>query len=446
MKTNFRRLAWLAALAWCCGAWVPSARAYVYIHVSVKVILGESNKWPSSTESMRLTSPAEISARVAEYNRLLDRMAWGFRLNLREVRGLGGVSEWFEADSGSDHDWTTFENAILDDRDKYAYRPDAINVYINNHAGRSVASGRPDYLFLGDLILLNQGPGWDTMLHEIGHTLSLKHTHGPCNDPDDCGFRWRDDDGCGDTLYDYPGTNRNAIAFYNFHTNNLTVDQWRQVDDLFRNLMSYHEPTQADCRLTHDQWEKMIDLCNDPLRRRIVTSGSTVFVDPTASGLSPCELLNNLADFLGGFDWPTALYRAELDGHPLSPELWFRRTCNTVQIRPPMPGRPAGYPSDWAWPPLPDPAGLFPPEPDGYPDGWPWPPTPPETLEVCVGGAYRTIGNALECAVMPGDRLQIKGGYYDEKLRITNQVTLVTDHAPGHDSVFIGQKRGTPPH
>ena len=437
-RTGARRPAPLLLLLLCLAFPAP-ARAYVYINVSVKVFLDTTNNWPSWSDPMALTSQDQILARMGQYNGLLDSMGWGFRLNLVDVRTLSGQSEWFDADAGSKTTWAALEEAILDDRPKFDYRPDAINVYLNNFKGRSVASGRPDVLFLGDLILLNQSGAWDTLLHEIGHTLTLKHTHGGCNDPDDCGSRWRDDDGCDDTLFDYPYTNRNAIAVQNFGSITLSDDQWRQVDDLFRNLMSYHDPTRADCRLTHDQWEKIVDVCNDPLRRRITTSGSTVFVETNAPGLSPCELLNNLASFLGGFDWPEDIYREEYLRNPPTPELLLRRACNVIQIKPPRPPAPPGYPSDLAWPPLSDLLGNYPPKPPGYPDGWPWPPVPPASLEVCIGGAYKSVENAIGCAALDGDRIQIKAGHYNERFTISKKVVLTTDPGPGRHSVFIGK-------
>lgn len=52
----------------------------------------------------------------------------------------------------------------------------------------------------------------------------------------------------------------------------------------------------------------------------------------------------------------------------------------------------------------------------------------------CIGGPDKSIAEGVNQAV-PGDRLQIKAGNYDETIRITKAVTLATDRG----TVAIGR-------
>lgn len=433
---------------------LPRAGAAVDIRLSVKIFLDSTNGWPVSNHPYRLTSEPLIRQRIADYNRLLDRMARGFHLQVTEVVPLSGTG-WEYADASED--LGLLNEAINQDPGKFQYRPNRINVYINGRVGRSAASGDQGLLLVGDRILLNQPNSTNdhdylTLLHEVGHTMSLMHTHGACNDPADCGNRWRNDDDCVDTLPDYAYTSRDEVAQHNFGNtySNLPPSQQWQVDNLFRNLMSYHEPLTNDLRITHDQWERIVDCVNDPLRRRLMSSGSTVFVDSGAPGLLPCEvesklaeLLKDLVDNQGAPNWPVVLYQKALASNPIDPETKFRRTCSSFDIKPGWPDKPDWWPSSpdgssWAWPPVNPPF-----KPAEWPDDWPWPPAPPSKITVCVGGAYRTLADALNCAAVDGDRLQIKAGHYNEKItRLSRPMTLTADRAKlsgASGSVTIGR-------
>jgi hypothetical protein len=111
-----------------------------------------------------------------------------------------------------------------------------------------------------------------------------------------------------------------------------------------------------------------------------------------------------------------------LNNSPPPPEAFFRRTCQTFSIDPPFPPAPPLYPDNWPWPPT----LAFPNPPPYYPSDWPWPPIDPAPFTVCIGG-YKTVQDAIDCGARNGDRLQIKAGSYNERIRITKAVTLATD-------------------
>jgi hypothetical protein len=152
--------------------------------------------------------------------------------------------------------------------------------------------------------------------------------------------------------------------------------------------------------------------------------------------------LTDLVSALGPSTWPVSFYRDWISNNPFNPEYWFRSTCNEVDISPDWPEKPTWWPlwpdgTQWPWPPEAPPY-----KPPLWPVDWPWPPHPPQTLTVCVGGVYKTIQNGLDCAAVPGDRLQIKAGHYNETMRINWPLTITADRAklPGSfGNVTIGR-------
>ncbi|MBI5384976.1 MAG: hypothetical protein HZA90_09860 [Verrucomicrobia bacterium] len=412
------------------------AAAWIQWRVSVKVFRNAAGNWPASADSNperhNFDAQSNIVAHIAENNRLLASMGWGYQFELTEIVELPtSLSNWFNADPYDDQTWTDLEREI--DRHRltdnvYRYRREAINVYISNaQGGGGATSPRPILPVLSDLIIMRVDAGKTTFFHEFGHAMDLCHTHGCCNTCDDCKDEFgveSSSDRIADTVRDsdcWHSTNEIALENFNQFYAALSAGQRRQVDDVFHNLMSYHRDDGGLAnRLTHDQWDHMVDIAN--AARREISSGTTVFVDKDALGLSPCELLSQLAGLVEHLPGPTSWYTDELNAHPPGPEYYLRRTCNTFPIDPSTPPRPPKVPSDWPWPP-PDYLGK-PPE---YPSDWPWPLLDPALFEVCVGGAYKTVADAINCAAQEGDRLQIKAGTYVGPLRITKRLTLATD-------------------
>jgi hypothetical protein len=406
------------------AAW--PAQAVIYWRISINVILGPENQWPSSTNDVTLGSEADIRQEIVRYNALLDRMGWGYRFELVGVTELTHASKWFNADARDGANLIGLENEakLPNNWSSYNWRIDAINVYINNSAS-GVSTGFPYTPIVGNGVLIGVAGSFPIILHEFGHDLDLNHTHGPCNDPSDCGNVWRNDDRCADTVFDFGYKSLNEVAQYNFQNSfsNLFMFQREQVLNVFDNVMSYHQSNggKAD-RLTHDQWQILVDSSNDPLKKRHVCSGSTVFVNATAVGLSPCELAGQLAGLVESLPGPVSWYTDELNLHPPGPENNFRRTCNSFSINPAFPPRPPGVPDDWEWPP---PLNLG--RPPGFPSDWPWPLEDPVEFSICLGGAYKTVQKAIDCAAQDGDRVQIAAGSYPERMTIRKRLTLVAE-------------------
>lgn len=345
-----------------------AASAMIEWRVSVKVFLNSTNGWPigdTATNLFRWRSREVIEQQFRNYNALFDRMGWGFKLNLTEIVELSGLSEWYDADARNNWDRSWLEFEAKRHPDQYVYRNSALNIYLNNNSAGYSGGHLPQ---LGDVIMVGARSGPTTMLHEIGHGMGLCHTHG-CLCDDDC-------EGVSDLIDDTLGdsdkwTDRNQIATNAFNRPYLWLnpDQRRQVDDTWENLMSYHvSNTNLVNRFTHDQWEKMVDVSNK--EKWNISSGRTYFVDHGNN----CGLPPLLAD-------------VELSQIPLpNPNFdWGAR-------------HPVGQAFTWG--------GI--------------------DFNFCLGGPYKKLEDGLKRAA-DGDRLQIKAGNYNEKLRITKRVTLATD-------------------
>ena len=406
---------------------IVSTQATLTWRVSVKIILDQNGNGPTATNEFNYSTEARIRQEFDEYNQLLGRMGWGYQFQVTEVLRVSGISQWFSVDARNGQNRTDLEIQAKLNPGQYAYRLDALNIYINNTSSGVSGGHLP---LIGDVIFAGANGYWTLLLHEIGHALGLCHTHG-CGCNDNCvGIS----DDIADTIADSDGwSSRTQIAIGNFGViyNLLNANQRLQVDNVWMNIMSYHNNDDGTNRLdrfTHDQWERMVDVSN--FEKRNVVSGKSLFVDRSASGLSPCELLNNIASLVDHLPGPPSWYVDALNAAPPAPETYIRRNCQNFVIDPPFPPPPPGYPGNWPWPPT----LAFPDPPPGYPSDWPWPPVDPQAFTVCVGG-YKTLRDAIDCGAQNGDRLQIKAGSYNETIRVTKAVTLTTDRG----TVSIGR-------
>ena len=210
------------------------ARAAVPIHFSVKFILDGNGSRPLMGG---INTDGEVRNQIDRSNQILDAMGSEFEFEVVEIVDLAGVSQWFMTPFDGDT-LDGIRDAARDDPALYAWRTDAINVYVNGSGSSGIAylpqnSGWVDNV--NDIFLLGQGLRATTFLHESGHVLSNVHTH-------ESGCTGLDDD---------PSWSRTEVAENNFGSGPLSPEQDAQVDDVFYSVMSYHSTRDrfAPCQL-----------------------------------------------------------------------------------------------------------------------------------------------------------------------------------------------------
>ncbi|HXJ57005.1 MAG TPA: M43 family zinc metalloprotease [Verrucomicrobiae bacterium] len=267
---------------------VNTAPAQLQWRLSAKYFSDAFGNLPTAGQG--LGSRVELTNHVNAANALLQRAGRGYQIVLTEVVTLRGLSQWFDLDARSQANKQALETEAVGNPSLYLWRPEAINVYINDSSS-GYCSGPSS----GNLIFLGQqqaggSNGVPTLLHEIGHFFNLCHTHGcQCGDcgPDfDCDAGTRSDE-VPDTLQDSACWIRDQVAVNNFngrHYDQLNDGQRAEVDLTYQNVMSYHADTALpDYLLTEDQLDRMTDASNGD--RINVANGRTWFVDDKCIGL-----------------------------------------------------------------------------------------------------------------------------------------------------------------
>jgi hypothetical protein len=113
-------------------------------------------------------------------------------------------------DNGSEQNWDYFIS--LAKTGKFGWQDNMVNVYINGYSN-SGGCDNASYLFMGS------GSYQTTLLHELGHSLRLRHTH--------------EEDHCDDTLVDQSGWSIEDI------TQNNPSATAKQIQETYYNVMSY---------------------------------------------------------------------------------------------------------------------------------------------------------------------------------------------------------------
>lgn len=260
------------------GALHTSADAQLVWRVSVKFILNANGNRPATGN---LNTDAEVQAQIDLGNEILRAHGRGYQMQLTEIVDLSGVSQWYNADVCDDK--TALDNAAKAAPATYAYRNNAVNVYVLGNNGSGCASF-PDSG--DDIIVVAQGLRTTTFLHEMGHIMNLCHTQGcPCGscaagETGQCNTT-PGNDNISDTLPDLECWTRNDISQWTYGQNysNLSAAQQGRVDDVFNNIMSYHSTRNI---LTPDQLDRATDTSNGT--RNWAASGRTRFVDDDYNG------------------------------------------------------------------------------------------------------------------------------------------------------------------
>lgn len=280
------------------------AQGVINIRVSYKVILNPADGSRPIRTGTTTVSDADITTAINAMNALLQTYFRGYRIQLvgaiTNIGGMGdttGPSRWFNTDFFNVPNATTLRNqmeaAAMSDA-RYAWMANAINIYINNGTAGGLCSfpGQGNIVIVGGSVA-NAGA---TQLHEIGHYFSLCHTQGcacgcgpcgSCSTSTDCTAPG--DDGMADTLPDLACWTQDQIARNSFGVSfaMLSAAQQAQVNNTFRNLMSYHGTCcsvgGAQAQLTELQLDRWADVASTNTGGRLgVCDGVTIFVEANA--------------------------------------------------------------------------------------------------------------------------------------------------------------------
>lgn len=273
-----------------------TAQAQLRVRVSVKFILGSSGQRPSiggggfGSSSIALTDDAAVMTTIAYANQLLANMGRGYQYQLTEIQDVSGWSGFFSISARNQSNKEALEavaNSNATTRAQFFFRTDAINIYINNSA-----SGYCSFPSGGTIIFAGSS-AYDTLfIHEMGHFMSLQHTH--------AGEQFLDSDNSSCSAQDCTCAQTIAGSSDGFADTLPDVDCWTrpqlvagnpgattaQIDNTFLNIMSYHLPQD---RFTSDQLDAWADAANTP--RFSVVTGRTRFIatsgnDTTGNGSS----------------------------------------------------------------------------------------------------------------------------------------------------------------
>lgn len=250
------------------GQAVPTATAYVPVRISIKFILDAGGNRPATGN---LNTDAEINAEVDWANTILADNMSELRMELIELVDLTGVSQYYDSNAITTNR-DNLRSDAMSDPTTYLWRNDAINIYINGGTRAAISDFPPD----NDIILMNQwcGNTPSCVLHELGHSLDLLHTHETCCD---------DQDYCADTIEDDDNWTRDEISQNNFGDvyDNLTASQQNKVDLVFNNVMSYHTG-EPQLRLSYCQMNRTSSTADSD--RSWLLTREPVYVDSAYTG------------------------------------------------------------------------------------------------------------------------------------------------------------------
>ncbi|MBC8414190.1 hypothetical protein H8E50_11060 [bacterium] len=211
------------------------AEAFVPVRISIKYILDSDGNRPATGN---LNTDAEVMSEFDWGNSILASNMSEFRLELVEFIDLTGVSHRY-SHTASESNRNALRTAAIVNPTAYEWRTNAINIYINGGSGSAISQFPPT----NDIILMNQNCANtpSCMLHEIGHSLNLYHTHSS-------------NETCSDTIPDNQNWSKDSIAVnqYGVVFASLTSAQQDAVNLVFNNVMSYHT-TEPQLRISDCQ-------------------------------------------------------------------------------------------------------------------------------------------------------------------------------------------------
>lgn len=247
-----------------------TALADVPFNVSIKFIVDASGARPGAG---RFNTDDLINAEAdAGYDILAARLS-ELRFQVTEIIDLPTSLSAYSNSTVNYTNLTTIRNLAMASPATWQWRTNAINVYVTGGSGSAISDFPPK----NDAILFGQGctNSPSCLLHELGHSLNLYHTHSTS--------RSDGSDGCADTLPDNQSwTNKDQMANNSFGKNYslLTSSQQDAVDRTWSNFMSYHVVLPQD-QFTLCQKDRASDTAYDD--RAWMLTKTPVYVDAVRS-------------------------------------------------------------------------------------------------------------------------------------------------------------------
>jgi hypothetical protein len=274
----------LAAL---CALCTPTVAQTIDLRISVHVIVDPTYglRPPGITNELFYIAETNANKIMATYYR-------GYRYRITEITNVGGPSnggaygpsKWFLKSLSDDtNDWKQFQSEVVTNS-LYRLRQDQVNVYVSQgYASDSGGASAipPNNLKTAVEIYPDNGSFW--MLHEIGHFFGLYHTFASENTTNCV----PGDDGLSDTPLDstcWQSQDDIALHYFGLYYNALNVSQSNYVNDIYFNVMSYHDKYNKNTtvvRLSEMQLDREADHASGD--RNAFASGKSYFVSTSGT-------------------------------------------------------------------------------------------------------------------------------------------------------------------
>lgn len=216
-----------------------TANAQVPVRISIKYILNASDNRPALGN---LATDEQIDAEVTAGINILAGVISEFSIDQIEFVDLTGLSKWYLT-TATEANRDALRTAAQADPATYHWRTDAINIYITAGDSSAVSDFPPN----NNIILMNQNCGNNPscILHEMGHSMNLYHTHSASEN-------------CADILPDNKDWTKDQLAqnSYSCLYANCTAAQKARIDLTYNNIMSYHTD-EPQTRISACQMDRM---------------------------------------------------------------------------------------------------------------------------------------------------------------------------------------------
>jgi len=201
-----------------------TVKANIPFRVSIKFFVDAGGARPTAGDFI---SNADVDDQEQLGNDILKTEKSELRILVTEIIDLPTSLSSFSDDPVNSTTLANIRRLALLSPTLFRWRSNAINVYVTGGTGSAIAY-LPDR---NDTVLMGQAIRNTTLLHELGHSYNVKHTHDP------------DGDGCSDTLgdnSDWTSINQMANNSYGVNYSELSSSQKSLVDRTWYHVLSYH--------------------------------------------------------------------------------------------------------------------------------------------------------------------------------------------------------------